>query len=102
MFAVVDIAGQQLEVRENGKYYVPRLNAEAGSEVVFDKVLVVTDDKETKIGTPTVESFKVTAKVIEHLKDETVLIFKKKRRKSYQKMNGHRQQLTRIEVTKLG
>ncbi len=102
MFAVVDIAGQQFKVAENTKYYVPKLDAEPESEITLDKVLAVTDDKETKIGTPVVEGVKVTAKIIEHLKDEKVLVFKKKRRKSYKKMQGHRQQLTRIEITKIG
>ena len=101
MFAVVDIAGHQFNVEENGKYYVPRLGNEVDSEVSFDSVLLYNDGKETKVGLPTVDGMKVTAKVIEHLKDGKVIVFKKKRRKSYKKKNGHRQQLTRIEVTKI-
>lgn len=102
MFAIVDILGQQIKVTENAKYYVPKLKAEADSEITFDKVLVLADDKGTKIGTPYLETIKVTAKVIAHLKDEKVTVFKKKRRKGYQKLNNHRQQLSRIEVTKIG
>jgi large subunit ribosomal protein L21 len=102
MFAVVDIAGQQFKVTENQKYYVPRLSEEADAVVTFDNVLVLSDGKETKIGAPTVEGAKVEAKVLEHLKDKKVIVFKKKRRKSYKKKNGHRQQLTRIEITKIG
>ena len=101
MFAVVDIAGQQVNVEENRKYYVPRLENDVDAEVIFDSVLLFNDGKETKIGVPTVDGMKVTAKVLEHLKDEKVIVFKKKRRKSYKKKNGHRQQLTRIEVTKI-
>jgi len=101
MFAVVDIAGQQFNVEENTKYYVPRLDNDVDTEVTFDSVLLFNDGKETKIGLPTVDGMKVTAKVLEHLKDEKVIVFKKKRRKSYKKKNGHRQQLTRIEVTKI-
>lgn len=101
MFAVVDIAGQQFKVTENAKYYVPRLQAEPNAEVVFDNVLLLNDDKTTKIGTPSVQGAKVYAKVIEHLKDDKVIVFKKKRIISYKKTRGHRQQLTRIEVTKI-
>lgn len=102
MIAVVDILGQQFKVTENTKYYVPRLRQEPESEVTFDQVLLLSDGKETKVGSPLVKGAKVTAKVIEHTKDNKVLVFKKKRRKGYQKLNGHRQQLTRIEVTRIG
>lgn len=102
MFAVVDILGQQFKVSENTKYYVPRLNQEPESEVTFDQVLLLSDGKETKVGSPVIKGAKVTAKILSHLKDEKVLVFKKKRRKGYRKLNGHRQQLTRIEVTQIG
>ncbi len=101
MFAVVDILGQQFKVAENSKYYVPRLKDEIDSEVTFDSVLVLSDDKNVKIGNPSVKGAKVTAKVLEHLKDDKVIIFKKKRRKGYKKKQGHRQELTRIEITKI-
>ncbi|NOX64315.1 MAG: 50S ribosomal protein L21 [Chlorobi bacterium] len=101
MFAVVDIAGQQFNVEENTKYYVPRLSNEVDSKVTFDSILLFSDGKKTKIGDPTVKGMKVTAKVLEHVKDDKVIVFKKKRRKSYRIKNGHRQQLTRIEVTKI-
>lgn len=102
MFAVVDIAGQQFNVEEKGKYYVPKLTADENADVTFDKVLLFSDGKSTKIGTPTVDGVKVTAKVIEQLKDDKVIVFKKKRRKSYKVTKGHRQELTRIEITKIG
>jgi len=101
MFAVVDIAGQQFKVTENTKYYVPRLQSEPNTEVVFDNVLLLNDEKTTKVGTPTVKGVKVHAKVLEHLKDDKVIVFKKKIRISYKRLKGHRQQLTRIEVTKI-
>jgi large subunit ribosomal protein L21 len=101
MFAVVDIAGQQFKVIENNKYYVPRLEVEPNAEVTFDSVFMLSDDKSTKVGTPTVKGAKVQAKVLEHLKDEKIIVFKKKRRISYRRKNGHRQLLTRIEVTKI-
>ena len=102
MFAVVDILGQQFKVSENVKYYVPRLKVEPESEVTFDSILVYSDGKKITIGAPNVKGIKVHAMVLEHLKDDKVIIFKKIRRKSYQVKNGHRQQLTRIEVTKIG
>ncbi len=102
MLAVVDIAGQQFKVSANNTYFVPRLQEDVNKELEFDKVLLVSDDEGTKIGTPVVEGVKVRAKVLEHLKDDKVIVFKKKRRKSYKKKNGHRQFLTKIEVTAIG
>ena len=102
MFAVVDILGQQFKVTEKVKYYVPRLASDVDSEVMFDNVLIYDDDKSIKVGAPTVSGIKVRAKVLEHIKDDKVIVFKKKRRTGYEKKNGHRQQLTRIEVTKIG
>lgn len=101
MYAVVDIAGQQFKVEENTKIYVPKLNTEVNKAVTFDNVLLFSDGKSTSIGTPSVKGVKVKAKVLEHLKDDKVIVFKKKRRKSYRVKNGHRQQLSRIEITKI-
>lgn len=101
MIAVVDINGQQLKVEENKTYYVNRLSADVDSEIEFDKVLLVAEKDDTKVGAPTVEGAKVTAKVLEHLKDEKIIVFKMKRRKDYRKKHGHRQYLTRIEITKI-
>jgi large subunit ribosomal protein L21 len=101
MFAVVNIAGQQFKVTENGKYYVPRLKAEPESEVTFEEVLLYSDGEKTQIGSPKIEGMKVTAKVLEHVKDDKVIVFKKKRRKSYKVKNGHRQKLTKIEIVKI-
>ncbi|RKY93665.1 MAG: 50S ribosomal protein L21 [Ignavibacteriae bacterium] len=101
MFAVVDILGQQFKVAENTKYYVPRLKDKIDTEVTFDSVLILSDDKKVKIGNPSVKGAKVTAKVLEHLRDDKVIVFKKKRRKGYKKKQGNRQELTRIEITKI-
>ena len=101
MYAVVDIAGQQVKVEENVKYYVPKLDTEVNKAVTFDNVLLYSDGKTTKIGTPSVKGVKIKAKVLEHLQDDKVIVFKKKRRKGYKVKNGHRQQLSRIEVTKI-
>ena len=102
MFAVVDISGQQFKVTEKTKYYVPRLKDEPDSEVTFSNVLLLSSDNGVKIGSPYVEGVSVSAKVLGHVKDDKVIVFKKKRRTGYDKFNGHRQQLTRIEITKIG
>lgn len=101
MYAVVDILGQQFKVEEKTQYYVPRLSTDVDKSVTFDNVLLFSDGKKTTIGTPSVSGAKITAKVVEHLKDDKVIVFKKKRRKSYKLKNGHRQQLSKIEVTKI-
>jgi len=101
MFAIIDVLGNQFKVTENQKYYVPRMNEDIDSEVTFNSVLMVGDDKKVKIGAPEVKGAKVTAKVLEHLRDDKVIVFKKKIRKGYRKKNGHRQGLTRIEILKI-
>ncbi|MHB8580896.1 MAG: 50S ribosomal protein L21 [Ignavibacteriaceae bacterium] len=102
MYAIVDILGQQFKVEEKSKYYVPKLKDDLDQEITFENVLLYGDDSGTKIGSPYVKGVKVQAKVLEHLQDDKVLVFKKKRRTGYQKMNGHRQQLTKIEITAIG
>ncbi len=102
MFAVIDVLGQQFKVSENSKIYVPRLKEDINKEVTFDKILLFSDDNGVKVGSPLLSDLSVKAKVLEHVKDDKVLVFKKKRRKGYQKLNGHRQQLSRIEITKIG
>ena len=102
MFAVVDILGQQFKVSENAQYFVPKLSEEPEKSVTFNNVLMFVDESGTKIGSPYVDGVKVDAKVIGHLKDDKVIVFKKKRRTGYDKKNGHRQHLTKIEITKIG
>ena len=98
MYAIVEIAGQQFKVEKDKKLYVHQLEAEAGESVDFEKVLLVDNDGKVAVGTPTVKGAKVTAKVLEHVKGDKVIVFKKKRRKGYKVKNGHRQQLTQIQV----
>lgn len=102
MFAVVDIKGHQFKVAENAQYYVPKLNADVDSTLTFDSVMLFHDGKTTKIGSPYLSGMTISAKVLEHVKDDKVIIFKKKRRTGYKKKRGHRQQLTKIEITKIG
>jgi large subunit ribosomal protein L21 len=98
MYAVVEIAGKQFKVAENQSIYVHRLAAEEGSKVSFDRVLLVENNGQTKVGTPVISGSTVEAKVISHVKGDKVLVFKKKRRKGYAVKRGHRQQFTRIHI----
>ena len=94
MYAIVEIAGQQFKVEKDQQIFVHRLDAKEGSKVDFDKVLLVDNGGKVNVGAPAVEGAKVTAKVVSHVKGDKVLVFKKKRRKGYQKLNGHRQAFT--------
>ena len=98
MYAIVDIAGQQFKIEKNQQIFVHRLDVKEGSKVDFDKVLLMNDDGKINIGAPVITGAKVTAKVLEHLKDDKVIVFKKKRRKGYKVKNGHRQCLTKLEI----
>ncbi|MCM1041132.1 MAG: 50S ribosomal protein L21 [Bacteroides sp.] len=101
MYAIVDIAGQQLKVEENQKVIVNRLEAAEGDKVEFEKVLLKDNNGQVEVGTPVVSGAKVTAKVLGHLKGDKVTIFKKKRRKGYQKRTGFRSSLTQIQIEKI-
>jgi len=98
MYAIVEIAGHQFRVEKDKKLYVHQLDAKEGDSVDFEKVLLVDNDGKVAVGTPTVNGAKVSAKVLEHVKGDKVLVFKKKRRKGYKKLNGHRQKYTQIVV----
>ncbi|HHN48135.1 MAG TPA: 50S ribosomal protein L21 [Bacteroidales bacterium] len=98
MNAIVDIAGQQFKVEKGQKLFVHRLEGEAGDTVEFSNVLLLDNEGQVSVGTPKVEGASVSAKILEHMKGDKVLVFKKKRRKGYQKLNGHRQYLSKIEI----
>ena len=98
MYAIVEIAGQQFKVEKDQKLYVHRLDAERGSVVEFDKVLLVDNDGKVVVGSPIVEGAKVTAEVVSHVKADKVIVFHKKRRKGYRKKNGHRQCMTELKI----
>ena len=98
MYAIVEIAGQQFKVAKDQKVYVHRLQGEAGSKVIFDNVLLLDNAGNVTIGAPAIEGASVTAQILSHLKGDKVIVFKKKRRKGYQKKNGHRQYLSEIQI----
>ncbi len=98
MFAIVEIAGQQFKVEEGQQIFVHRLNASEGDSLSFENVLLVDNGGSIQVGTPTLKGASVSATVVEHLKGDKVIVFKKKRRKGYKKKNGHRQSFTKIKI----
>lgn len=102
MFAIVEIAGQQHKVSPSEKIFVPRLSDPIGSNLNFDHVLLLSTDSNVKIGNPFLKDATVKAKVLAHVKDDKVIVFKKKRRKGYRLRRGHRQQYTQVEITTIG
>jgi large subunit ribosomal protein L21 len=98
MFAIVEIAGQQFKVEKDQTLYVHRLPQEEGASIELNNVLLIDNNGKVEIGVPSVSGASVKAKVLTHLKGDKVLVFKKKRRKGYRKMNGHRQYLTKIQI----
>jgi large subunit ribosomal protein L21 len=101
MYAVVDIAGKQFKVEKDQYLYAPRIEAEVGATVKFDRVLLIDADGKVQVGMPTIKGASIACKVLEQVKDDNVIVFKKKRRKGYAKKNGHRQPLTKIQVEKI-
>ncbi len=101
MYAIVEIAGHQFKIQKDQKLFVNRLENETGSDIEFDKVLLFADDDNIQVGAPLVDGARVKAKVLEHVKADKIIVFKKKRRKGYQKKNGHRQPMTQIQIEEI-
>ena len=99
MYAIVEIAGHQYKVEKDQQVFVNRLDAEEGKKVKFDRVLLIDKGGDVTVGAPAVDGMAVHAVVERHLKGDKVLVFKKKRRKGYQKLNGFRASLTEIKIT---
>ena len=101
MNAIVEISGKQFKVEKDSKLFVHRLEGKEGSKVTFDNILLLDNGSKVTIGTPTVKGASIQAKILQHVKDNKVIVFKKKRRKGYQVKNGHRQALTEILIEKV-
>ncbi|HKI44495.1 MAG TPA: 50S ribosomal protein L21 [Balneolales bacterium] len=101
MYAIVEIGGHQYKVAENDLIYVDHLANDVDEKVDFDRILLVNDDKKVHVGKPVVEGAQIQATVVDHVKADKLIVFKKKRRKGYQKRTGHRQKLTQIRIDKL-
>jgi len=98
MYAIVEIAGQQFKIEKGKKIFVHRLDAENGKKVEFDKVLLIDDDGKINIGEPVIKDAVVEGMVLDHVRGDKVIVFKKKRRKGYRVTKGHRQNFTHVEI----
>ncbi len=102
MYAIVDIAGQQYKVAKDQYVYAPKMDGEAGTAVSFERVLLMDSGKGIEVGAPLIKGAKVSGKILEHVKGDKVIIFKKNRRKGYAVKNGHRQQYTKVQIESIG
>jgi len=100
-FAIIETGGKQYRVSEGKKIKVEKLDAEEGKSFVFDKVLLINDDKSTKIGTPYIDGAKVDAKILEQGRSKKVIVFRYHPKTRYRKKKGHRQPFTQLEITKI-
>lgn len=101
MYAVIETGGKQYKVNEGDVVYIEKLDVEAGTAVSFDKVLVVGEGADVKVGTPVVEGATVSATVVKNGKAKKVIVYKMKPKKGYRKKQGHRQAYTKVEITKI-
>jgi len=101
MYAVVETGGKQYRVATGDKLEIERLEADAGQAVTFDRVLLVSSEGKTKVGSPTVANASVLADIVEHKRGEKKIAFKMKRRKGYHRTVGHRQELTVVRITEI-
>jgi len=98
MYAIIDIAGQQFKIEKDQHVYVHRLEGEVDSNIELGNILLVGDGDKITVGAPVISGAKVSAKILSHVKGDKVIVFKKKRRKGYQKSNGHRQSFTKLKI----
>jgi large subunit ribosomal protein L21 len=101
MYAIVEIAGQQFKVEEGKKIFVHRLEVEEGKQIEFDQVLLIDDEGKITIGEPTIKDAVVEGKIVDHMRGDKVIVFKKKRKKGYRIKNGHRQNFTQVEIVSI-
>ena len=101
MFAIINISGKQYKTQVGSRLRVPRQTLEVGSKITFENILLFSDDTGTKIGNPNVKGASVSATILVHARDKKILIYKKKRRKGYQRKNGHRQWYSEIEINNI-
>ena len=101
MYAIINISGKQFKASTGIRAKVPKQKGEVGASLTFNRVMLINDGKESQFGTPNISGASVTAKIIEHGRDKKILVYKKKRRKGYQRKNGHRQLYTEIEFKRI-
>ena len=100
-FAIIETGGKQYKVSASKILEIEKIDAKAGETVKFKNVLLLSDDKNTEIGSPSVDGASVEAKILNNVKDRTILVFHKRRRKHSRKKNGHRQRHSKIQITKI-
>ena len=100
-FAIIETGGKQYKVSASKILEIEKLDAKKGETIKFKNVLLLNDDKNTEIGNPSIEGATVEAKLLDKVKDRTILVFHKRRRKNSRKKNGHRQQHSKIQITKI-
>ena len=98
MYAIIKIAGKQFKVKKEQHLYAPKLPGAIGTTLTFADVLLLDDNGKVEVGTPIIKKAKVSGKILEHVKDDKVIVFKKKRRKGYKKTQGHRQDYTKVLI----
>jgi large subunit ribosomal protein L21 len=98
MYAIVEIAGQQFKVEQNDEIFVHRLEGDPGTQIEFDQVLLLDNGGKISVGTPLIEGTSITGKIVDHVRGDKVVIFKKKRRKGYEKESGHRQDFSKVLI----
>ena len=101
MYAIVDVAGQQFKVTKDQKIFVHRLDGEEGDKVEFDKILLIDNDDKVEVGEPVIKGALIRGKILEHMRGDTVKVFKKKRRKGYKVLKGHREYLSHIIIDEI-
>jgi len=101
-YVILEVLGCQCKVAADALVKVPKMNAEVGAEVSFDKVMLWSDGQKIEVGTPYLDGKIVTAEIVRHGKDDKVIIYKKKRRKNYRRKRGHRQQFTEVRIKAIG
>lgn len=101
MYAIVNISGKQYKATEGARLRVPRQSGDSGAKLSFDDILLISNSNSTQVGKPNVSGAKVTATILNHGRERKILVYKKKRRKGYQRKNGHRQWYTELEVQKI-
>ena len=98
MYAIVEIAGQQFKVEKNDEIFVHRLEGDPGTKIEFDQVLLLDEDGKISVGMPLVEGTSISGQIVDHVRGDKVVIFKKKRRKGYEKESGHRQDFSKVLI----
>ncbi len=101
MYALVEIKGKQYKAEKGSVIRIDRVESEKGNSLEFDKVLMLSSDKDVKVGAPYLEGVKIQATVEDHIRDKKVVIFKYKKRKKYRRTKGHKQPYTMIKVNEI-